>query len=72
MSWDGKTERRKRVRVVADERRGALWSTVGGFRMGAWEGLGDVEPHPARLTPSDLENPHGWRERLAAWLMKQH
>ena len=72
MTWDGKSERRRRTRVVSVERRGALWSTVGGFRMGAWDGIGDMEPHPARLTPRDLENPQGWRERLAAWLMKQH
>ncbi len=72
MVWDGRTERRRRVRVVNIERRGALWSTLGGLRMGAWEGLVDPEPHPARLTPQDLENPHGWRERLAAWLLKQH
>jgi hypothetical protein len=28
--------------------------------------------HPARLTPLDLDNPHGFRQRLVAWLMKQH
>lgn len=72
MTWDGKTERRRHVRVVNIERRGALWSTLGGVRMGAWEGLEDTGTHPARLTPQDLENPRGWRERLAAWLMKQH
>ncbi|HJW34178.1 MAG TPA: hypothetical protein VJ505_12490 [Holophagaceae bacterium] len=72
MAWDGKSERRRRVRVVEVERRGALWSTLGGLRMGAWDGWGELEPHPARLTPRDLDNPQGWRERLAAWLMKQH
>ncbi len=72
MAWDGKSERRRHMRVVGVERRGALWSTVGGVRLGAWEGLAEWETHPARLRPEDLENPHGWRERLAAWLMKQH
>lgn len=28
--------------------------------------------HPARLMPMDLDNPHGFRQRLVAWLMKQH
>jgi hypothetical protein len=31
-----------------------------------------MQPHPARLRPEDLENPFNWRERLVAWLMKQH
>jgi hypothetical protein len=27
--------------------------------------------HPARLRPSDLEDPEGFRTRLNAWLLKQ-
>lgn len=72
MAWDGRTERRRRVQPVPEERRGALWSTLGGLRLSPWEGLERMQPHPARLRPEDLENPFNWRERLVAWLMKQH
>lgn len=72
MAWDGRTERRRGLRPVGEERRGALWSTLGSLRLSAYEGLDRMQPHPARLRPEDLDNPVGWRERLVAWLMKQH
>jgi hypothetical protein len=71
--WDGVTERRERGQPVLEDRRGGLWSSGGRRLPNAVENL-ILAPdlHPARLQIADLENPHGFQERLAAWLMKQH
>ncbi|HJU84497.1 MAG TPA: hypothetical protein VJ600_09825 [Holophagaceae bacterium] len=67
------SERRKHWKPTQIERRGAQRSELGGLRAPD-TGESPPEPymHPARLRPSDLEDPHGFRERLVAWLMKQH
>lgn len=55
------------------ERRGMTRSSLGGLRSPDIAPLAFTElDHPARLTPLDLDNPHGFRQRLVAWLMKQH
>ena len=55
------------------ERRGMVRSSLGGLRSPDVAPLAFTElDHPARLTPLDLDNPHGFRQRLVAWLMKQH
>jgi hypothetical protein len=77
MGWNG-VERRKRWRPTQVERRGLAWqgtvqSALGSLRPPDTMPLSFTESdHPARLTPNDLENPHGFRQRLVAWLMKQH
>ena len=82
MAWNG-MERRRHWRPTQVERRGQTlhdraWhdmvrSSLGGLRPPDAMPLSFTEmDHPARLTPSDLENPHGFRQRLVAWLMKQH
>ncbi len=66
-------ERRKHWKPSGIERRGAQRSDLGGLRPpDTGESPPEEEPHPARLRLSDLENPRGFRERLVAWLMKQH
>ena len=75
MVWDGQDERRRGSDPVPADRRGALWSLAGGDRLpNAVDALplavGDPD-HPARLRPADLENPEGFRLRLAAWLLQQ-
>lgn len=62
-----------RPRVI--ESRGALWSLPDGQRLpnmveAAPLVLGDP-CHPARLQPSDLENPEDFHSRLTAWLLRQ-
>ena len=59
----------------APEARGALWSLPNGQRL---PNLLEVSPllvgdpsHPARLLPSDLEDPQGFHSRLTAWLLRQ-
>jgi hypothetical protein len=57
------------------EGQGALWSLPGGERLpddmnGAPLVLGDPT-HPARLRPSDLDNPDGFHARLNHWLLQQ-
>ena len=72
MDWDG-LERRRHGMPTIVERRGMVRSALGGLRAPDVGPLAFTEiTHPARLTPTDLENPHGFRERLVAWLMKQH
>lgn len=82
MGWNG-VERRRHWRPTQVERRGLSWeggawhetvrSSLGGLRPPDAMPLSFTEfDHPARLTPMDLENPHGFRQRLVAWLMKQH
>jgi hypothetical protein len=68
-------ERRRTAEPVPADRRGALWSLPGGQRLpNSLEGppvaVGDPD-HPARLRPTDLENPEGFHLRLTAWLLQQ-
>jgi len=75
MSWDGRNERRKAGPPPAKECRGGLWSLPDGQRLpnaldAAPLVVGDPA-HPARLRASDLEDPEGFRNRLAAWLLRQ-
>jgi len=68
-------ERRLGSEPRETETRGALWSLPSGKRLpnlveGSPLVLGDPS-HPARLRPSDLENPQGFHSRLAAWLLRQ-
>lgn len=72
MHWSG-AERRRHWRPTVVERRGMVRSSIGGLRAPDAAPLAFTESdHPARLMPTDLDNPHGFRERLVAWLMKQH
>lgn len=72
MHWNG-AERRKHWRPTLMERRGMVRSSLGGLRSPDIDPLAFTEvDHPARLTPLDLDNPHGFRQRLVAWLMRQH
>lgn len=72
MRWNG-VERRRHWRPTLVERRGMVRSSLGGLRLPDAAPLAFTDPeHPARLRTSDLDNPHGFRERLVAWLMKQH
>ena len=57
------------------ENRGALWSLPDGQRLPNMLEtmplvLGDPA-HPARLLPSDLNDPEGFHSRLTAWLLRQ-
>ena len=72
MHWNG-VERRKHWRPMSVDRRGMVRSPLGGLRVPDAGPLAFTEAdHPARLTALDLDNPHGFRQRLVAWLMKQH
>ena len=55
--------------------RGALWTLPDGQRL---PNLVEAAPlvvgdpaHPARLLPTDLENPESFHSRLTAWLLRQ-
>ena len=68
-------ERRRGSEPREAETRGALWSLPDGQRL---PNLVEASPlvvgdpgHPARLLPSDLENPQGFHSRLTAWLLRQ-
>lgn len=55
--------------------RGALWTLPDGQRLpnmveAAPLVVGDPA-HPARLLPTDLENPAEFHTRLTAWLLRQ-
>jgi len=57
------------------ESRGALWTLPDGQRL---PNLVEAAPlvvgdpaHPARLLPTDLENPESFHSRLTAWLLRQ-
>lgn len=72
MHWNG-VERRRHWRPTLVERRGMVRSPLGGLARPDATPLAFTElDHPARLMSSDLDNPHGFRQRLVAWLMKQH
>jgi hypothetical protein len=67
---------RRRASVLREaETRGALWSLPDGQRLpNLLEAdslvVGDPD-HPARLLPSDLEDPQEFHSRLTAWLLRQ-
>lgn len=69
-------ERRQGSEPRGAETRGALWSLPDGRRLpnlleaGPPLVVGDPD-HPARLLPSDLEDPQGFHSRLTAWLLRQ-
>lgn len=72
MHWNG-VERRRHWRPTLVERRGMVRSSLGGLQRPDAMPLAFTElDHPARLMSSDLDDPHGFRQRLVAWLMKQH
>lgn len=75
MGCDTRSERRQASQPIEAETRGAIWSLPGGQRLpNLVEGLplvvGDPS-HPARLLPSDLEDPQGFHSRLNAWILRQ-
>ena len=75
MVGEAQDERRRGMAAVSTDRRGALWSLPGGQRLpnvveAPVVAVGDPD-HPARLRPTDLENPEGFHLRLTAWLLQQ-
>ncbi len=68
-------ERRQASQPRDAETRGAIWSLPGGQRLpnlleASSLVVGDPA-HPARLLPSDLEDPQEFHSRLTAWLLRQ-
>ena len=75
MVCERKGERRQASEAREAETRGALWSLPDGQRLpNLVEScplvVGD-SAHPARLLPSDLEDPQEFHSRLKAWLLRQ-
>jgi len=75
MVGETRGERRQASEPREAETRGAIWSLPGGQRLPnvlecAPLVVGDLA-HPARLRPSDLEDPQGFHLRLTAWLLRQ-
>jgi hypothetical protein len=75
MVGETRGERRQASEPRDAETRGALWSLPGGQRLpNVLEFtplvVGDLA-HPARLRPSDLEDPQDFHSRLTAWLLRQ-
>jgi len=75
MGCEMRSERRQATQPREAETRGALWSLPGGLRLpNLLEAsplvVGDPE-HPARLLPSDLDDPQGFHSRLTAWILRQ-
>jgi hypothetical protein len=75
MCCERQWERRLATQPREAESRGALWSLPDGQRLPNMVEatplvVGDPD-HPARLLPSDLEDPQGFHSRLTAWLMRQ-
>jgi hypothetical protein len=75
MACQAQGERREGSQSRDVEVRGALWSLPDGQRL---PNLVDAAPlvlgdpgHPARLRPSDLNDPQGFHARLTAWLLRQ-
>ena len=68
-------ERRQLSEPRDTETRGALWSLPSGQRLPNLVETGPLvlgDPsHPARLRPSDLDDPQGFHSRLTAWLLRQ-
>lgn len=75
MACETRGERRQGAEPRDADARGALWSLPDGQRLpnlleAAPLVVGDPS-HPARLLPSDLEDPEGFHSRLTAWLLRQ-
>ena len=75
MACQSKGDRRQGSQPREAESRGSLWSLPDGQRLpnlveAAPLVVGDLD-HPARLLPSDLEDPQGFHSRLTAWLLRQ-
>jgi hypothetical protein len=69
------SERRQLIEPREAETRGGLWSLPDGQRL---PNLVETVPlvlgdpaHPARLLPTDLDDPQGFHSRLTAWLLRQ-
>ncbi|HEX7554816.1 MAG TPA: hypothetical protein VF378_14775 [Geothrix sp.] len=69
------SERRQLTEPREAETRGGLWSLPDGQRL---PNLVETVPlvlgdpaHPARLLPTDLDDPQGFHSRLTAWLLRQ-
>ncbi|HJW73949.1 MAG TPA: hypothetical protein VJ486_14080 [Geothrix sp.] len=75
MTCETQGERRLGSEDRKAESRGGLWSLPDGHRLPNMTDsvpmeLGDPT-HPARLRPSDLEDPEGFHTRLNRWLLQQ-
>ena len=75
MACEKQAERRQVSQLRETETRGCLWSLPGGQRLPNMVEatplvMGDPS-HPARLLPSDLEDPTCFHSRLTAWLLRQ-
>jgi hypothetical protein len=75
MSCDTQGERRQASQPRDAETRGAIWSLPDGQRLpnlveGSLLVVGDPS-HPARLLPSDLDDPQNFHTRLNAWILRQ-
>lgn len=75
MSCDTQGERRQASQPRDAEARGAIWSLPDGQRLpnlveASVLVVGDPS-HPARLRPSDLDDPQNFHTRLNAWILRQ-
>jgi hypothetical protein len=75
MVGETRGERRQASQLRDTETRGTLWSLPDGQRLPNMVSavplvVGDPG-HPARLLPSDLEDPQSFHSRLTAWLLRQ-
>lgn len=68
-------ERRLESSHPETEMRGAIWSLPDGRRLPSFL---EADPivvgnpvHPARLLPTDLDDPQHFHSRLTAWLLRQ-
>jgi hypothetical protein len=75
MGGERQGERRQASRPKEADTRGALWTLPDGRRL---PNVVEASPlvvgdpaHPARLRPSDLDDPKGFHARLTAWLLRQ-
>ncbi len=75
MVHDVQGERRLGSMSRETETRGAIWSLPDGQRLPNLLGVDPIvvgDPaHPARLLPTDLEDPQHFHLRLTAWLLRQ-
>ena len=75
MACETRGERRLGSETRDAESRGGLWSLPDGSRLPNLVGANSLvvgDPtHPARLRPSDLEDPEGFHARLNRWLLQQ-
>jgi len=75
MGHGARVERRQASRPDGVESRGAIWSLPDGQRLPSLVEaetlvVGDAA-HPARLRPSDLEDPQTFHARLTTWILQQ-